>query len=792
MSLRAWVALCAVGTACSLAACGNNNNQSTTGSGSSTGVNGTGTTTGATTTGGSTTGPGLTTTGSSTSGTSTSGSSGTATTSGSSSTTGATTGQSTTSGSGTTTSGTSSTGGTTGYVATPPYMGFDGGPLAEPPVAPGCTPAAPFANPVPGSYPYCVSCRRNSDCPTGLLCDTNVDATNFYKSYQCVVCRTSTDCTGGEVCQFACSYIQRSPYYVCENGCQQDCRDAGADFCNPGLCDTDAGGCLANWCATNANCVVNGQGACDFTRAVTFPPNGIGQCAACTTDAGGCGVDQVCNPSSRSCQLSCLVDAGVCTQGTYCTDAGSCTSGCQTAADCVGSYTGYSGGSICHQGSCVSCLKSADCPDYKPGCNPYYSSGSTATCGYCVNDSDCAGLHCETNKTYSYYANQCGCHSDSECPLDAPICIGLDTDAGFPQGSGRCGCSSTNDCVQGLICEMRPPYQVSVRTLGTTYTGGACIPQCNLVGGTDCSTAGIASTTGGKGYPSGSSGAYACNPTTGYCVSCSGDGDCYTYTNAPSIAPSCVLYPNGVDPTSGEATGGGQCGCSDTSQCNDNYACWNPGLSGTCQPACTVVNGQDSCNPYREYAYYTPPANPFCNTWTGACVQCLDAYGCTNVTVNYINGSYTYQAFAAPNCNTGGQCVGCSSDADCPAGSPNCTDGFCGYCTNNANCYGDAGFTCVEFYSYYTNGLCALTGCVPDSNGNPTDAGFACPSGLPYCASTYKIDYTTYTYTYFDMCAACRPDGVPPNYNYYYDCNATIPPGKHGGNCGQNGTCYYY
>jgi hypothetical protein len=681
----------------------------------------------------------------------------------------------------------------------PPYQGFDGGPTSQPTIDTGCTAAAPFANPTPGGYPSCVGCRRNSDCPTGLLCDTNFDATGFYKSYQCVACRTTADCDGGNICQFDCHSITKPPYNICDNACQPDCRDAGPDFCNPGLCDTDAGGCLVNWCASNANCVVNGGGACNFQQPATYPPNGIGICAACTQDGGGCGVDEVCSRSTSgqfTCAPTCLIDAGICSGGTYCTDSGVCAPGCQTASDCAGSYTGYSGGNICHQGQCVGCLKNADCPDYNAGCNPQYSGG-TPTCGYCLSDLDCQSggslTHCEPNRQDpGYYTNQCGCHSDSECPIDAPICIGLNAAAGFPQGSGRCGCTGPSDCATGLVCELRYPYAFTLYTSSQTYYGGACIQSCTVVPGTDCATAGIGSSPYGY-YPNGRPPAdYACNPTTGYCVPCSSDADCYASSTAPAIAPSCVLYANGNDPASGLPTGGGQCGCSDTSQCNDGYACWNPGIGGTCQPACTVENGQDGCNPYREYAYYPPPQDPFCNTWTGACVQCLDDYGCTNTSSQYVNGLYFYGSVPTPICSPSGNCVSCFTDADCPANAPNCTDGFCGYCRTSADCYEDAGFTCINLENdpqYYAS-QCFLS-CVPDSNGNPTDAGNACPSGYPYCG-TVAI-YTSYpNYVSYSFCSQCRQDSQPPNYRYYGDCNNNLPPNAYYGYCQQNGTCYYY
>ena len=731
------------------------------------------------TTGSSTTGPAPTTSGT-TSGTTSSGSSG-STSSGTGTTTGTTTSGTAGQTGGTTTSG---SGGSTGYVAGPPYLGYDGGPIPEPVIAAGCTAAAPFINPT-GNFPSCVSCRRNSDCPTGLFCDTNIDPNSDEQIFQCVTCRSNTDCAVGEICEIGCQNLNVPPFFTCQNACQPDCRTAPAGTCNPGLCDGDGGECLLDWCAHNSDCVVNGTGACDFTQSPIFPPGGLGTCEACTQDAGGCGPEQVCgrspNTGQNFCQVSCLVDSGVCAgTGTFCSDAGTCVVGCQSASDCLGSPQG----SICHQGQCVSCLNLSDCPDYNAGCNTPQFGGSVQ-CGICSGSQDCPGTHCENvGGQFNEFGNQCGCHSDTECEglpqHDAPVCLGLNASDSFPNGSGRCACTDSSQCVAGFVCEKRYPFTVTVNTSGGQYVGGACIPQCQLVGGTNCATAGIGPVPGSffNGAPPPE--ATACNFDTGYCVACAGDTDCYKSPSSPFITPSCVQFTNGIDPSTGEGTGGGVCGCSQTNECNDNYACWNPGLSGACQPACTLVNGQDSCNPFRE-AFDSPPVDPFCDTWTGACVQCLDSYGCTNITVDQINGQFLGQGFPAPICTSAGQCVGCNGDSDCPASAPNCTQGFCGYCGNNNDCFADAGFTCVQFNGPNSGGTCEITKCKGDSNQVATDAGFPCPSGLPYCAQTEVCGSFSCTPT--SICAACRPD--------YNDCN-NVPPGFLFGECEQNGTCVYF
>jgi hypothetical protein len=538
---------------------------------------------------------------------------------------------------------------------------------------------------------------------------------------------------------------------------------------------------------------VNGQGACD--RRYTTLPTDLGQCVACTEDAGGCGSNELCvlnhNTNRLVCQFDCLVDAGVCGSGNYCADSGICKSGCSSSSDCVGNYQGF----ICANGQCVGCLTSADCPDYQPGCNPQ-SYGGVNTCGYCQSDLDCNGQHCETNASNVNYTNQCACHSDDECPLDAPVCLGLNTDAGFPAGSGRCGCATSNDCpnIQGVqfVCESRFPYTVRLGAYGLSI-GGACIAPCNVdlsssnLVPTDCSLAGISTYSPDVNYSwlIGPPQDYAtvCEYSTGYCVQCADDSDCPASTDGPTLAPVCVKYPNGIDPSFNVPTGGGQCGCSDTSQCNGGYACsiwqWNR----TCQPACTITSlNYGYCNQGEQIAGVQPNL-PFCNTETGACVQCFDDYDCTGTGAQYsAYGIYLGAQFITPRCDTAtGVCTGCTSDADCPSSTPNCTNGYCGYCATDSDCYQDAGFTCVRPYGSSYGGRCQIVGCVPDENENPTDAGASCPASMPFCGQSQICPAGRCMG--LAICAQCRPDFQPPNYQLWGDC------GPNGG-CMWDGVCY--
>jgi hypothetical protein len=189
-----------------------------------------------------------------------------------------------------------------------------------------------------------------------------------------------------------------------------------------------------------------------------------------------------------------------------------------------------------------------------------------------------------------------------------------------------------------------------------------------------------------------------------------------------------VLYADGGNPNTSPTlyTGGGQCGCSDSSQCNGLYACQNAGYYGTCQPTCSYVNGVDSCTPQQTYPWWCPNnyyPGPYCNTYTGACQQCLDDYDCTSKNCN------------VPICNNG-TCVGCITGDDCQTFPNNsCYYNNCNtYCSDNSQCPTDGGYTCQQTPNYYGN-ACLISCVMGDDAGMGTvsDAGNPCPTDAPLC-----------------------------------------------------------
>jgi hypothetical protein len=608
--------------------------------------------------------------------------------------------------------------------------------------------------------PYqCVQCVRDDQCPDGLGCDTSGDSLND----TCVQCSATAGCDAGQVCDLA---IPNGDGWIGNNTCRSDCRSNPAS-CSPGYCEGDSGVCYDGWgggnfitctlqygwtnyymgassislawCKSDSDCIVDGGGACyknvtdiwplNYTNSYNHQnyTNGFGYCVECTIDGGGCASSaDVCQPVScltgfsngvsGSC-VNCFLDGGACGRGMYCLDAGSvvgpdggallagiCLIGCLTDGDCGGVQP------VCVGGACVQCATNIDCPDWTPGCSAanHCDSCSPHFVGSCPGSTACDTSQCGNGK--------CVCYQDSDCPLDVPKCVGTNSDAGT---GGNCACTDSSQCPNGYVCDSRGPYGV---TSGCgAVVGGACIAAC--AGDTDCSM--FAAT-----YPFNQD--LACNTTTGYCVACVANLDCTAGTSPtqPYVTPSCLSFPDGGDPQSSPTvyTGGGQCGCNDTSQCNGGYVC----SGGKCAPPCAYDNGYDSCE----------TSGAHCNTYTGLCQQCQSDIDCANIGVCVDGGCVA--------CRTGDDCLwqvefgvgGSASNTACVinlyplngqlVSEPNCQSA----CTDSSECPTDGGWACFAVHPGDTP-TCNLVCVVGDDAGLGTiaDGGQPCPSILPLCAS---------------------------------------------------------
>ncbi len=650
--------------------------------------------------------------GSGTSGSASSGGGGTSGTAASGTgTSGSSTGATTTGGS--TGALTTSGGSSGGVMPAGPYVGYDAGPATGPvvDVAAGCTAARPIYL---AHSAQCVQCLTDADCSNGLVCDLS--------SNSCEVCSlfTNEGCPSGQVCDHGGPGASPT--------CIPPCADAGPTACNPGVCrvfTADGGSyseCDHSTCGTDSDCLVDGGGVCNLNDSSNR------QCMACRSDGGGCTTPgDVCNTNSwiPYCQPSCRTDAGACPVNSSCSANGLCAPGCVTSQNCGGSTPACDN----HPGEnyCVACFTSPDCPDYAPGCVSYYE------CGYCAGDGACNGQHCSEGV--------CSCESDSECPADAPTCIGLDAGglSGLPP---LCGCTDSSQCQTGYVCETRNGNFVrNIAGSGGngpySGVGGICLSACNQPGGTDCANMAI-----GIGTPYQS---LQCNQSTGYCVQCQQDSDC------PTDKPNCLLFANGLDGLQSGvaiATGGGVCGCSGTAACVNDEICVTPAapLDGppTCQAACTVGGGPNACS--------SSGAAPFCDSWTGLCVGCLGDYDCTGALSAFNNVS-------ANSCDTTRDvCIQCRQPSDCPARLPGCstaleTEGTCGYCQTTNDCPAGMGYQCTSVP--VIGGACVVP-CTPGDDaglGTVSDAGLPCPTAQPYCTLVFNGDPVDGGYQF--LCSEC-------------------------------------
>jgi Cys-rich repeat protein len=602
-----------------------------------------------------------------------------------------------------------------------------------------------------------VQCTTSADCAPGLVCETKT------ANGLCVQCTTNSDCPAGEACNSSGSFdTYPLDFWVGTDTCEPDCR-GNADICKPGACEGDSGICLSNtsvvvsssdrpcvavlqtgWCTSNADCQVNGAGACNFSTNIDpfSPSNGYSYCVPCTVDGGGCIDPSVfCQQWScpqdgvaGDCVFNCFADAGACRVGTFCSDAGpmgvdggivgSCAPGCDNSSNCPADAP------ICSDGVCVRCVVAADCPDYAAGCQ-------NNQCGNCTTSSDCPGSEfCGSGGC----GQRCHCYSDSDCPLDVPTCVGGDAGS---QTAGACACTDQSQCPSGDVCETRGPYTIVNDLLWCgPSVGGVCIPAC--VSNADCAK-----------FPGAGNG--VCNTTTGFCVPCMTDTDCTggTDPSKPTITPSCIFFPDGGNFYSSLTLdiGGGWCGCSDHSQCNGGYTC----LDSSCSPACSYVNGVDSCT--QNASDQCPDSNypgGFCNTFTGGCQHCLDDYDCTSRDCN------------RPSCQNG-YCVSCLSGDDCPMFPNNsCLIDCTSACEANENCPTDGGYVCVSGVQ-----VCLVDCVIGDDAGLGTvsDAGNPCPANAPFCLTGLATNLPAG----MGYCSQCQNDQQYNNDQTFCDAGYHCP-----------------
>lgn len=234
-----------------------------------------------------------------------------------------------------------------------------------------------------------------------------------------------------------------------------------------------------------------------------------------------------------------------------------------------------------------------------------------------------------------------------------------------------------------------------------------------------------------------------CKPGVG-CVECTADAQCGAgrVCANDSCVPGCSaanpVCPSGLvcDTRAGKCVG-----------CVDNANCTTPPLS-ICNPAtqsCVECLANTDCR---------DPSKPICDTTNNTCVRCVVDSQCPagNVCTNHacVPGCNANQPCPAGQvCGANGQCVQCTTDANCSGATPRCdtTTNRCVPCLPGAtdNCpmgqYCRADFVCergCKSGADCPSGMCVNHSCTGCTNDNQCAAGSVCQSGtcVSACSAT--------------------------------------------------------
>lgn len=241
-----------------------------------------------------------------------------------------------------------------------------------------------------GSGPgFCVGegcpCDAIDDCSEGFRCDVRGGMCELAPS-----CVRDSDCPSGEVCDLG--------FNVCVPGapvtpCRTDGDCAVGAYCADGACAP------SGTCSADTDCTTTGF-VCDF-RDTCVP---AGACRS-TADCSGSDVcvEGDCRAPSSTCQFNYECGAGracvdnacvnLCTSAAQCASGQACrggfceadTSECTASAQC-------SGGEYCVGGRCLADCRSATCSSASDACGvDAFCRPSWEPRPFCASDADCEG-----------------------------------------------------------------------------------------------------------------------------------------------------------------------------------------------------------------------------------------------------------------------------------------------------------------------------------------------------------------------------------------------------------------
>ncbi len=421
-------------------------------------------------------------------------------------------------------------------------------------------------------------------------------------------------------------------------------------------------------------CTANDECGTSDDRCLQLPAGDSGCARSCDPDvADSCpagflctavdqaGLDHQCVPEKLTCADRCsdvqCADGQVCDPWTGdCKEPlGTCDTGCTSNEVCGNgpedicvTMPGTNGERDCMTG-CNPQAQVSQCP-INFVCSPLSNDPNTTEgicvplAGTCVDR--CSNVDCPDGQNCDQLTGQCvtpqygycqkGCTSDAECGGQNDVCLAL----GIGDGA-HCwqDCSEDPDvCTDNYEC---------LRLTGTTQS--VCLPKgrsCQMCYGTSCYPDGVCDPTSGEcvdlpkdctkvGCPSGE----LCDPVSTQCVTpgkaCSGDSwaaDC------DNVVTSCTTHRAGTMGTCEPI-------CSSDSDCSTGETCVDTNLYSFCMPA--DLGGPLTCGTLHDAS--SPLGKP-CGSGQGSCSGSAD----TCVQAGNLDGFCS---------------MGCSGDADCPAGA---------------------------------------------------------------------------------------------------------------------------
>lgn len=361
-------------------------------------------------------------------------------------------------------------------------------------------------------------------------------------------------------------------------------------------------------------------------------------------------------------------------------------------------------------------------PDDEAGiCALYPGSGIDCTTTGCPSGQECVAGACEPIVGDGMICAPC--NDSSQCGGPYDHCLG------YPDGSGYCGrsCTDDEDCEGGRCVGTSVGLQC-VRFAGSMLSCATSTGECTR--NSDCGSDQICD-----------GGSCVMRPTTGNVLGdvCAGDADCQS---GLCLAGRCTQSCDWTDAT-GSCPSGFYCDADASTSCDVGYCIAGGQGTGALGVSCTTDT--DCASLHCDGGTCSEVCIP------GGALGCPAGYAC-QIGVLPCRGSCRLSGAPGDPCDSNEDCTSgiCATHED---------RSFCtGLCGESAPCAG--GFTCTSF-----GGGTSL--CIPDLGGlgEPCLANDECLSGI--CATEGERSYCTRLCDETTPCPGGRS----------YECVASSPPG---------------